>query len=77
MTARANFALNSKWSWTNFIQYDNVSETAGLNSRLRWNPRAGQNMYIVVNQGFERDARNRFRTGRTELAARFGYTFRF
>ena len=77
ITVRANFAFNSKWSWTNFIQYDNLSETAGLNSRLRWNPRAGQNMYIVLNQGFERDARNRFRSSNTELAAKVGYTFRF
>lgn len=77
ITARANFAFNSKWSWTNFLQYDNVSESMGLNSRLRWNPRAGQNMYIVLNQGFERDDRRRFQASATELAAKFGYTFRF
>lgn len=44
ITARANIAFNSKWSWINFIQYDNVSEKAGLNSRLRWNPKAGKDL---------------------------------
>lgn len=77
VTARASIAFNAKWSWINFFQYDNVSENAGLNSRLRWNPRAGQNVYIVVNQGFERDVRNRFQSSNTELAAKAGYTFRF
>ena len=77
ITARANFAFNSRWSWTNFIQYDNVSESAGLNSRLRWNPRAGQDMYIVLNQGYERDDRDRFRSTATEVTGKVGYTFRF
>jgi len=42
--ARLNFdiALNTAWSWENFVQYDNVSDTVGLNSILRWIPRAGQ-----------------------------------
>lgn len=77
ITARANFAFNSKWSWTNFIQYDNVSESAGLNSRLRWNPEAGQDMYFVLNQGYERDDRDRFQSTASELTAKVGYTFRF
>jgi len=77
ITARANIAFNSKWSWINFIQYDNVSEKAGLNSRLRWNPKAGQDLYLVFNQGFERDLQNRFRSTLSELSAKVGYTFRF
>ncbi len=46
---RANFAFNVRWSWVNLLQYDNVSETVGLNSRLRFNPRAGEDLYIVWN----------------------------
>src|SRR4030095_4205458 len=34
-------AFSVAWSWENFIQYDNVSETIGVNSILRWIPRAG------------------------------------
>lgn len=46
----ANYSINARWSWINLIQYDNVSESAGIYSRLRWNPRAGQNLFIVLNQ---------------------------
>jgi hypothetical protein len=77
ITARANIAFNSKWSWTNFMQYDNVSEEAGINSRLRWNPKAGQDMYLVLNQGYRRDDRDRFQSTESELTAKVGYTFRF
>ena len=47
---RANLAFNVRWSWVNLIQYDNISDTVGVNSRLRWNPRAGEDLYIVWNQ---------------------------
>ncbi len=46
---RANFAFNVRWSWVNLLQYDNISDTVGLNSRLRFNPRAGEDLYIVWN----------------------------
>lgn len=39
---RANVAFNVRWSWVNLLQYDYVSNTVGLNSRLRFNPRAAR-----------------------------------
>ena len=50
---RANLAFNVKWSWVNLIQYDNLSESVGINSRLRWNPRAGEDLYVVWNHDFD------------------------
>ena len=44
-----NFAFNADWSWVNLMQYDNGSDTVGLNSRLRWTPRAGEDLYLVFN----------------------------
>ena len=70
-------AFNSRWSWLNFIQYDNQSEEAGINSRLRWNPRAGQDFFLVFNKGYERDPSGSFRSTVSELTAKLGYTFRF
>ncbi len=49
----ANYAFNARWSWVNLIQYDNESGSVGENSRLRWNPREGQDLYIVLNHGFD------------------------
>ena len=48
----ANYSFNTRWSWVNLIQYDNVTESASINSRLRWNPRAGQDLFIVLNHNF-------------------------
>ena len=49
---RANIAFTNTWSWENFVQYDNVSYTLGLNSILRWMPLAGREVLLVVNREF-------------------------
>jgi len=75
---RANLAFNVRWSWTNLIQYDNVSDTAGINSRLRWNPRAGEDLYIVLNH--ESDAVATFsglEPRAAEFSVKYSRTFRF
>jgi hypothetical protein len=62
----------------NLLQYDNVSETAGVNVRLHWIPVPGKEMYFVVNQGLEDlDGDNDFRTVRTDMTLKATYTFRF
>lgn len=48
-----NFTPNIVWS--NFVQYDNVSDQAGLNSRLRYILRDGREFFLVVNQGARTD----------------------
>ena len=75
---RANLAFNVRWSWVNLIQYDNVSKTVGVNSRLRWNPRAGEDLYIVWNH--QADAAAAFsglRSRRSEFTVKYSRTFRF
>lgn len=65
-------------TWTNLIQYDNVSEVVGLNSRLTWNVIAGREAFFVLNhnwQDFDRD--NEFENASSELVLKLGYTFRF
>ncbi len=75
---RANYAFNVRWSWVNLIQYDNESSEAGINSRLRWNPRAGQDFFLVINHGF--DAERTFRgltSTENQVALKYTHTFRF
>ena len=70
--------FSSTLSWVNLIQYDNVSETMGINMRLHWIPEAGREMYFVVNhalQDFDRD--NSFESLTSDLTAKLNYTFRF
>jgi hypothetical protein len=76
--ARADIAFSAQWSWLNVVQYDNVTDTAGFNSRLRYNPKAGQNVYVVLNRQFDVDPLNRNPSSTSsEIVLKFNYTFRF
>jgi hypothetical protein len=76
--ARIDFAFNARWSWLNLVQYDNVTDSAGFNSRLRYNPKAGQDVYVVLNRQFDVDPLNRNLSSTTsEFVLKFNYTFRF
>jgi hypothetical protein len=74
----ANIAFNVRWSWVNLLQYDNDSQSAGINSRLRWNPRAGQDFYLVVNHGFDADGAFRgLRSAESQVSVKYTHTLRF
>lgn len=73
-----DIAFSSKLSWVNLIQYDNVSEIAGINSQLQWVPEAGKEAFFVINHNLaDIDKDNRFNSARSDLTAKFTYTFRF
>lgn len=75
---RADVAFTATWYLENFVQYDNVSESIGINSILRWLPEAGRETVLAVNrqlEDFDRD--NRFSSYYSELNVRLSYTFRF
>ena len=75
---RANLAFNVKWSWVNLIQYDNLSESVGINSRLRWNPRAGEDLYVVWNHDFDALAAfSDMHSRQSEFSVKYSRTFRF
>ena len=77
-TLNLDVAFSTAWSWENFIQYDNVSDTVGLNSILRWIPRAGQETVLAINtqqEDFDRDGR--FRSFTSDVTVKLSYTFRY
>ena len=77
-TLNLDVAFNTAWSWENFLQYDNVSNTAGLNSILRWIPRAGREAVLAFNTLQEDfDDNGRFRSLASDLTVKASYTFRF
>jgi hypothetical protein len=72
------YAFSSRLSWSNLIQYDNISENLGFNSRLHWIPRAGQQAFVVLNWGaIDPDKDNHFDATFADLSLKFNYTFRF
>jgi hypothetical protein len=78
ISANVNYAFNSKWSWVNLIQYDNASSSAGVNSRIRWNPQAGEDLYIVINYNFDSlGVFNDMSPAAADFALKYTKTFRF
>jgi hypothetical protein len=71
-------AFSSTLSWINLIQYDNVSQTMGINSRLHWIPQAGREAFLVLNHNLEDiDRDGDFQSNFSELTLKYSYTFRF
>jgi hypothetical protein len=76
LTTDVNFS--STLYWVTLVQYDNVSEVIGVNTRLNWIPRAGQESLIVVNHSLQdRDRDDAFRSELLDLSIKLNYTFRF
>ncbi len=75
---RTDVAFSTTLSWVTLIQYDNVSEILGVNSRVHWIPQAGREAYLVLNhnlQDFDRD--DSFESHVSEAAVKFTYTLRY
>jgi hypothetical protein len=71
-------AFSSTLYWVSLVQYDNLSEEIGVNTRIQWIPRAGQEGFIVLNYNLEdRDRDNSFHSATSDLSVKFKYTFRF
>ncbi|MGA0805180.1 MAG: carbohydrate binding family 9 domain-containing protein [Pseudohongiellaceae bacterium] len=74
----SQYAFSSTLSWSNLMQYDNVSENFGFNSRLHWIPRAGEQAFVVLNWGLiDPDKDNHFESTVADLSLKFNYTLRF
>ena len=74
----AQFVFSNTLSWVNLIQYDNVSETIGFNSRLHWIPRAGREGFIVLNHSLaDQNKTGSFHSTSADVSVKFSYTFRF
>jgi hypothetical protein len=78
VTMGLDYVFSSTMSWVNLIQYDNASETIGINMRWHWIPEAGRELYFVINhnlQDLDRD--NTFESAYSDMTTKFTYTFRF
>jgi hypothetical protein len=51
---RADIAFTPELTWSNFVQFDNESDSLGINSRWRWTVRPGQDLFLVFDESFER-----------------------
>jgi hypothetical protein len=73
---RLGLQLTPDLSWIAIVQYDNVSDSMGVQSRIRWIVEEGREIFVVVNEGIDtRDGE--FDLVRSEPLAKIGWTFRF
>lgn len=75
-TARATVQFSPDLSWSNTLQWDNQSDSAGLNSRVRYEFRPGQEVFLVYNEGFDVIDDSIHSTSR-DVTLKAGLTFRF
>ncbi|MBX3174046.1 MAG: carbohydrate binding family 9 domain-containing protein [Gemmatimonadaceae bacterium] len=57
---RADYAINPRLTITGFAQYDDESDRAALNARLRWTPRPGSDLFVVWNSVWPMEPRSAF-----------------
>ena len=48
---KAMFMFNTKLSLSTFVQYSSSENTLSTNIRFRYNPREGNDFYLVLNDG--------------------------
>jgi hypothetical protein len=76
-SVRTEMNWSPELSWQNLLQYDNVSERIGLNSRVRWTLEPGDDMFLVLNQGWDREDDDSIVPERTDLTLKLVRTIRF
>jgi len=71
-------AFSPSLSLVNLIQYENVSDSLGFNSRFRWNIRAGQDVWFVIGHNMvDQDEDGKFARVETSASAKISYTLRY
>ena len=79
-TANVNYAFSPTLSFSNLVQYDNRSRNLGWQSRVRWTPQPGNDLFVAFNQGWiQEEGREdlRFRVEDTRISAKIQYSVRF
>ncbi|MBW2448693.1 MAG: hypothetical protein JRG83_22645 [Deltaproteobacteria bacterium] len=74
---RFDAMANPSLSWTTTFQYDNASESLGINSRIRWIVAPERELIFVVNQGFQHGDGRRLHSTVSELVAKIQWSFRY
>ena len=73
---RGNLSFSPELSWNNLVQWDNESDTFGVQSRLRWIPVPEQEVFLVWNETLESDSSSSAPLFQ-ELSFKITYAFRF
>ena len=73
---RIDFLFNPDVSWRNLIQYDNVTESFGVQSTLRWIVEPGNDLFLVLTTGHVLEDET-LKPTKSQIALKGQWTFRF
>jgi len=76
ITFQSDIVFSDTLSWANLMQYDNVSNNLGINSRVHWVPEAGREMFFLINHNLI-EGTDGFQSAQSDITLKFNYTFRF
>ena len=79
LTAQVNYTASPLVTFSNLIQYDNLSRNLGWQSRMRWTLQPGNDLFFVFTQGWIQQTLGGFRFDAqdSKVVAKFQYTTRF
>ena len=75
-SARITYTFTPDLSVSLLGQYDNISDSLGVNFRLKWTPKPGNDFYLVLNQGYDTSL-DRFRPTVGDVSLKGTWTYRF
>ncbi len=73
---RLNIYISPYITFQNYIQYDNLSRSWGINSRFRWIIKEGNELFLIYNEGWT-DVLDRWTSLYRKAQFKIQYTFRF
>jgi hypothetical protein len=86
-TGNVGYAHSPTLAFSSLMQYDNRSRNLGWQTRARWTPQPGHDLFVAFNQGWIQEDDpdgpatgrivRRFRAQDTRLSAKFQYSLRF
>jgi len=74
---RLNYSFTPFIALANLVQYDTDSRNIGLQSRLRWILKPGNEFFFVFNHSWQENALERFESDQTRFSVKLNYVFRF
>jgi hypothetical protein len=78
LVLRADYSVSPQLTFFNLVQFDNERTNLGWQSRVRWILRPGNDVFLVLSQGWLQDEhRLSFHPTETKIAGKVQYTFRF
>ncbi|MBN2242435.1 MAG: carbohydrate binding family 9 domain-containing protein [Acidobacteria bacterium] len=74
---RLDYSFTPFITLANFAQYDTDSRDIGLQSRLRWILKPGNEFFVVFNHNWQENEMDRFESAQTRFQVKLNYVFRF